>query len=214
MKESTVARRAQNILRDLKKTYPDWKCALYFTNPLELLIATILSAQCTDKRVNMVTPPLFARFRNVHAFATCDILELERYIRSTGFYHNKAKNIRGTCVMIDRDFGGKVPDTMEELLKLPGVARKTANVVLSVAFGKNEGVVVDTHVLRLSGRLGLTKHHAPEKIERDLMTLFPKKEWDNISLLLIQHGRNVCFARKPNCEGCLLKKICPSAFQV
>lgn len=201
--------RPLEILERLKVTYPDWKCALHFSNPVELLFAVMLSAQCTDKRVNMVTPRLFAAYTTVKAYAKADILELEKIIHSTGFYHNKAKNMLGSAKMIVKDFGGEVPQTMEELLLLPGVARKTANVVLSVAFQKNEGVVVDTHVTRLANRLGLTKEHDPVKIEKDLVKLYPQKEWHNISLLLIYLGRNICVARKPRCGVCPLNDMCP-----
>ena len=185
-----------------------------FKNPLELLIATILSAQCTDERVNKVTESLFAKYRTVTDYVRAPLQDLEKAVHSTGFFRNKAKNIRNACRMIVEKFHGRVPDTMEELLLLPGVARKTANVVLFNAFGKNEGVVVDTHVIRLSRRLGLSKHDSPEKIEKDFMKLVPQKEWGMLSHYLITHGRRICKARKPECEKCFLNKVCPSAFKV
>jgi len=181
---------------------------------MQLLVATILSAQCTDKRVNVVTQDLFKRHRTVKSFADVPQAELEEEIHSTGFFRNKAKNIRGAAAMILSDFGGKVPDTMADLLTLPGVARKTANCVLGNAFGKNEGVVVDTHVKRLAGRLGLSKQKTPEKIELDLMPLFPQNDWALLSHLLIFHGRTYCMARNPNCPDCPLADLCPSAGKV
>src|SRR5659263_284055 len=196
----------------LKKEYPGVKIALHYSNPLELLIATILSAQCTDKQVNGVTKKLFEKYRTPQDFIKISQEELEKEIYSTGFYRNKSKNIIETCKIIVNEYNSKVPDTMEELLKLPGVARKTANIVLSGAFGKIEGMAVDTHVKRLSGRLGLTANTDPEKIEKDLLKIIPKKDWDLFSLLLINHGRKVCAARKPLCEVCILNKLCPSAF--
>jgi endonuclease-3 len=204
--------KAIEILALLKKEYPEIKIALHYSNPLELLIATILSAQCTDKQVNAVTKKLFAKHRTAQDFAGISQEELEKEIYSTGFYRNKAKNIIAACKIIVNEYSSKVPDTMEELLKLPGVARKTANIVLSVAFGKVEGMAVDTHVKRLSGRLGLTAHTDPEKIEKDLLKIIPKKDWDIFSLLLINHGRKICTSRKPLCEKCILNKLCPSAF--
>ncbi|MBI2426293.1 MAG: endonuclease III [Candidatus Kerfeldbacteria bacterium] len=205
---------AEEILRILKKTYPNAECALIHRNAWELLIATILSAQCTDVRVNMVTPVLFKTYPTPETLAKAPIAKIERIIRSTGFYHNKAKAIKGASALIVKKFHGKVPRTIEELLQLPGVARKTANVVLGTAFGKNEGVVVDTHVKRLAARLGLSKHTSPAKIEQDLMALFPKNEWTNLSHMLIWHGRQICTARKPRCGDCPLNRVCPSAFKV
>lgn len=194
----------------LPKVYPDAHCELDFKTPLQLLIATILSAQCTDKRVNLVTPALFKRYRSAAAFATASPAELEKAIQSTGFFRNKAKSIRGASAAIEEQHGGKVPQTMAELHALPGVGRKTANVVLGNAFQKDEGIVVDTHVARLSQRLGLTRQHDPEKIERELMKLVPQKDWTNWSHWLIWHGRRRCFARKPDCYNCELLDLCPS----
>jgi endonuclease-3 len=204
--------KANEILALLKNEYPETKIALHYSNPLELLVATILSAQCTDKQVNAVTKKLFAKYRTLQDFVAISQEELEKEIYSTGFYRNKAKNIIEACRIIVSEYNSKVPDTMEELLKLPGVARKTANIVLSGAFGKIEGMAVDTHVKRLSGRLGLTAHTDPEKIEKDLLKIIPKNDWDIFSLLLINHGRKVCTSRKPLCEKCILNKLCPSAF--
>ena len=201
---------ASELYRRLLALYPDAKCALNHRNAFELLIATILSAQCTDVRVNMVTPALFKKFPTPQAFTKAEIEEIETLIRSTGFYHNKAKSILGASRLIVEKFHGKVPDTMEELLLLPGVARKTANVVLGNAFGKNEGMVVDTHIGRLSGRLGLSKHEQPVKIEKDLMALFPRQSWMMLAHLLIYHGRQVCAARKPACARCSLLDLCPA----
>ncbi len=200
------------IIDLLEKEYPGVRISLEHSNPFELLIATILSAQCTDKRVNEVTKTLFKKYRSPHDYIRTSQEELEKDIYSTGFYRNKAKNIRKLCEMLVNDFGGKVPDTMEELLILPGVARKTANIVLSGAFGKVEGIAVDTHVKRLSGRLGLTGNTDPDKIEKDLMEIVPKKHRAIFSLLLIQHGRNICFAKKPLCGKCVLNRLCPAAF--
>ena len=191
--------------------YSDAECALEHQEPIELLVATILSAQCTDKRVNMVTPALFARFRTTMDYAKADRQELEDMIRSTGFFRSKAKSIQGACAKIESEFGGQVPDTMEELVTLPGVGRKTANVVLGTAFGKNEGVVVDTHVTRISRRLGLTRQKDPVKIERDLMKKLPRKEWTMFSHRLIWHGRRLCKAARPRCPECRLAPLCPSA---
>lgn len=199
------------IIVRLHQAYPDAECALHHRNAFELLVATILSAQCTDERVNKVTPALFARFPTPEAMAGADREELETLIRSTGFYHNKAKNIQGAAQRIVGAYGGVVPQTMDELLTLPGVARKTANVVLGVVFKIADGVVVDTHVKRLSNRLGLTTQSDPEKIERDLQAITPKAEWINLSHLLIFHGRQVCDARKPACAACTLNDLCPSA---
>jgi endonuclease-3 len=192
------------------QVYPGAHCELDFKNPLELLIATILSAQCTDKRVNLVTPALFKKYRTAEDYAKAPQTELENAIKSTGFFRNKAKSIRAASSAIAEKFGGKVPSTMEELRELPGVGRKTANVVLGNAFGRNEGIVVDTHVARLSQRLGLTKHKEAEKIERDLMRLVPREHWTNWSHWLIWHGRRRCYARKPDCSNCEVFKLCPS----
>jgi len=202
--------RVKKILPILKKTYRDAKIRLNFGNPLELLIATILSAQCTDDRVNMVTPGLFRKYPAAEKLARVSQEELEKDIQSTGFYRNKAKALRGMAGAIVEKHGGKVPDTMEELVDLPGVGRKTANVVLGNAYGKNVGVVVDTHVARVSGRLGLTDHTDPVKIEQDLMAVVPKTEWTHWAHLMIFHGRAVCVARKPRCEMCPVVAYCPS----
>src|SRR6266849_3316035 len=192
----------------LGRLYPDAQCALHYDNPLQLLIATILSAQCTDVRVNMVTPALFARYPDANAFAEANPRELETAIQSTGFFRNKARNIIACCRKLVEEYDGQVPGTMEELVHLPGVGRKTANVILGNAFDV-PGITVDTHVRRLSQRLGLTTQNDPEKIERDLMQVLPKKDWTMFSHRMIFHGRQVCFARKPNCSGCILNKICP-----
>lgn len=189
--------------------YPEAICELDHRNGYELLAATILSAQCTDERVNKVTPGLFRKYREARAFAESPPGELEADIRSTGFFNNKAKSIRGACRVILEKHGGRVPETMEDLLELPGVARKTANVVLGNGFGKNEGVVVDTHVTRLSRRMGMTRQKTPEKIEVALMKLVPREDWALFSHLLIHHGRGPCDARKPECAGCCVEKWCP-----
>lgn len=210
-KISAKKQRAIEILLRLKQLYPDATCSLNYETPVQLLVATILSAQCTDERVNMVTPELFRRFPDAAAIAAADLSEIEALIKSTGFYRNKAKNIQAACRMIATEFGGEVPRLMEDLLRLPGVARKTANVVLANAFGINMGVTVDTHVKRLSYRLGLTQHTDPIRIERDLMKLLPQPEWENWSIRLIYHGRAVCNARKPLCDRCALADLCPSA---
>jgi endonuclease III len=188
--------------------YPDAHCALRHDNPLQLLIATILSAQCTDVRVNLVTPALFARYPDASAFANADPRELEALIQSTGFFRNKTRNIIACCKILVDEYAGKVPKTLEQLVPLPGIGRKTANVVLGDAFGV-PGITVDTHVGRVSRRLGMTENQDPVKVERDLMALIPKKDWTIFSHRMIFHGRQVCFARKPNCEGCLLAKDCP-----
>jgi endonuclease-3 len=209
MKTSDPVRtRARRIVRILAQVYPDARCALHYENPLQLLIATILSAQCTDARVNLVTPGLFARFPSAKAFATADIRELETAIQSTGFFRNKARNIQECCKQLVARYAGQVPDRLEELVELPGIGRKTANVILGSAYDL-PGITVDTHVGRLSRRMGLTTESDPEKVERDLMRLIPKKEWTMFSHRMIYHGRQVCFARKPNCAGCALNKICP-----
>lgn len=202
----------EKIIRLLEKEHPDAKIALNFSNPLELLVATILSAQCTDERVNMVTQTLFKKYTKAEDYARVDLSELERDIKSTGFYHNKAKNIQSCCRLLVEKHQGKVPCSMEELLELPGVARKTANIVLYGAYGVIAGVAVDTHVRRLSQRLGLSRFDDPEKIEQDLMRLVPKEKWMRFADLLIFHGRRVCNAKKPNCGSCVLSQMCPSAF--
>jgi endonuclease-3 len=210
--ESSLKQKTRQIIRLLRKAHPDARCALHYSNPLELLIATILSAQCTDERVNLVTADLFRKYRGCEDYAKAPRAELERDIRSTGFYRNKAKAIQGACRIISEQHQSRVPDQLEELLALPGVARKTANVVLGNAFNMASGVVVDTHVSRLSQRLGLTEHAQPEKIERDLMELVPKKDWIDFSHLLIAHGRRVCKARTPLCASCVLESLCPSSW--
>jgi endonuclease-3 len=204
--------RASTIIKLLEKQYPEARIALKYSNPLELLVATMLSAQCTDERVNIVTEKLFKKYRRAEDYAGAGLVELEKDIRSTGFYRNKAKNIRQTGQMLVDKFGSRVPKTMEELLELPGVARKTANIVLQNAYGIVEGIAVDTHVRRVSKRLGLTMKEDPNKIEQDLMQVVPRGKWMRITDLLISLGRNVCVAKKPKCEVCLLNKICPSAF--
>lgn len=206
----TSRERATQLIKAFPKIYPDARCELTFKNPLELLVATILSAQCTDKRVNLVTPALFAKYRSAKAYASAPPAQLEKAIQSTGFFRNKAKSIRAAASKIARDYAGKVPDTMEELRLLPGVGRKTANVVLGNAFHKNEGIVVDTHVMRLSQRLRLTRNVDPEKIERDLIKLVPREHWTSWSHWLIWHGRRRCFARKPDCLNCEIFRLCPS----
>jgi len=198
------------ILALLKKEYPNAKIALNFSNPLEILVATVLSAQCTDERVNMVTKSLFKKYRKVQDYTKANLKTFEQEIRSTGFYHNKAKNIISAAQKIVNDFGGKMPSSMDELLQLPGVARKTANIVLFNGFGKVEGIAVDTHVRRLSQRLGLSKNEDPDKIEQDLMKLLDRKEWGKFSYLLIDHGRKICDAKKPKCLECVLQRLCPS----
>jgi endonuclease-3 len=200
--------RAGRIVRKLAQLYPDAHCALHYDNPLQLLVATILSAQCTDARVNRVTPALFARYLDAKAFATAEQAELEKMIQSTGFFRSKAKNLIACCRQLVEQFGGKVPRTMEELVPLPGIGRKTANVLLGNLFDV-PGIPVDTHVRRLSRRMGLSEHEAPEKIERDLMALIPRKEWTMFGHRMIFHGRQVCHARKPQCEQCQLAALCP-----
>jgi len=204
--------RVLKIIELLEKEYPKAKTALNYTSPLEILVATILSAQCTDKRVNVVTKSLFKKYKTAEDYANADLGELEEAVRSTGFYRNKAKNIKRSGRMLVEKFDSQVPETMNELLELPGVARKTANIVLSNAYGVIEGIAVDTHVRRLSKRLGLTENRNPNKIEADLMEIVPKSHWKRITDLLIFHGRNVCMARKPKCGSCSLNQLCPSAF--
>jgi endonuclease-3 len=200
--------RVSLLLDSLARLYPETATALEHTDPLQLIIATVLSAQCTDRRVNLVTPALFARFPTAQDFATADLRELQRYIKSTGFYRTKAKNIRALSNLLVERHGGEVPGTLEELVALPGVGRKTANVVLGDGFGV-PGITVDTHVGRLSRRLGLTLHTDPVKVERDLMRIIPQPEWTRFSHRLIYHGRQVCHARKPRCETCALADLCP-----
>lgn len=213
-KESNKKTRVLNIIDLLEKQYPRAKTALHYSSPLEILIATILSAQCTDKRVNIVTKSLFKKYRTAEDYANANISELEQDIRSTGFYRNKAKNIKNAGRMMVEKFDSQVPNTMKEILELPGVARKTANIVLSNAYGVIEGIAVDTHVRRLSKRLGLTENKNPDKIEKDLMQIVAKSYWKRINNLLISHGRKICKARKPKCDSCILNKICPSAFKI
>jgi endonuclease-3 len=204
--------RASKVLELLEKNYPNAKIALDYANPLQLLVATILSAQATDQQINMITPKLFKKYKTAEDYASADLQELEQYIKSSGFYHNKAKNIKNCCKALVEKFNSTVPKTMNELVDLPGVGRKTANIILANAFGIVEGVAVDTHVGRLAQRLGLSENKDPNKIEADLMKIITKDQWMRITDLLIFHGRRVCSAKKPNCAGCVLNKICPSAF--
>ncbi len=208
-----LKKHAAEVIRRLQKAYPDAHCALNHTTPFELLVATILSAQCTDARVNIVTADLFRKYRGPAGFLNVSQVELEKDIHSTGFFRNKAKNIQAACKRIIEEYGGDVPRTMEEILTLGGVARKTANVVLGNAFGIASGVVVDTHVARLSQRLGLTRNTTPEKIESDLGALVPKKHWIMFPHWMIFHGRQICVARKPRCGECSLANICPSRLE-
>jgi endonuclease-3 len=204
--------RTRTIIRRLKRAYPGAKCSLNHTNPFELLVATILSAQCTDERVNMVTADLFRKYRKPEDYLNVSPRELEKDIQSTGFFRNKTKSIQGASKMLTEQYGGQVPRTMEELLELPGVARKTANVVLGNAFDIHAGVVVDTHVTRLSHRLGLTQQKTAEKIEQDLIPIVPKKDWVIFPHLMIYHGRKICKARNPLCAECTIEKQCPSSY--
>jgi len=204
--------RVLEIISLLEGVHPDAKIALHFSNPLELLVATMLSAQCTDERVNEVTKSLFKKYRRAEDYARADLKKLEEDIRPTGFYHNKARNIKAACQILVERFNSEVPRTMEEMLTLPGVARKTASIVLSTAYGIIEGIAVDTHVRRLAKRLGLTGQEDPNKIERNLMEIVPRSYWSRFTDLLIFHGRRFCVARKPRCGACVLNKICPSAF--
>ena len=204
--------RALKVIELLEREYSDAEIALEYTNPLQLLIATILSAQATDEQINAITPKLFKKYKTQEDYANADLTELEQYIKSSGFYHNKAKNIKNCCKTLVEKFHSKVPKTMTELLELPGVGRKTANIVLANAFGVVEGVAVDTHVGRLAQRLGLSESGDPKKIEADLMEIVSKDKWMRITDLLIFHGRRVCTAKRPNCAGCVLNKICPCAF--
>ncbi|MHC4575093.1 MAG: endonuclease III [Planctomycetota bacterium] len=208
--KAQVAERVKKIYPVLKKRYPDARIALSFSNPLELLVATILSAQCTDERVNMVTGDLFKRYQSAKDWAKTDLKQIESDIKSTGFYHNKAVSIKGACTAIAEKFRGRVPDTMEKLVELPGVGRKTANVVLGGAFGK-PGIACDTHVIRLSRRLGLSDNSDAVKLEFDLAEIVPKENWTMFSNLLIFHGRNICKARKPDCPNCPIAEYCPAA---
>lgn len=200
---------AAAVLRCLHREYPDATCSLDFQTPLELLVATVLSAQCTDERVNLVTKQLFPQYPTAAHYAKAPIAELERIIQSTGFYHNKAKSIQNCCRLLVEHYGGEVPEDMEQLVELPGIGRKTANVILGTAFGIASGIAVDTHVGRLSRRLGLTREKDPEKVERDLMEAIPRKQWTAFSHQMIQHGRRVCAAKKPKCDTCPLSSICP-----
>lgn len=209
-RKSGAKQRSLEILNRLKQLYPEAPCTLDYETPVQLMVATILAAQCTDERVNLVTPALFHRFPDAPALGQAELTEIETLVRSTGFYRNKSKNIQASCRMIVAEFGGEVPRSMGELLKLPGVARKTANVVLAHAYGIHEGVTVDTHVKRLSQRLGLTQHTDPVRIERDLMKLLPQPDWENWSIRLVYHGRAVCNARSPVCSRCVLTDLCPS----
>lgn len=213
MPRETASARAQRLaalLEELARTYPDAHCELHHRSPLELLVATILSAQCTDQRVNQVTPGLFARYPTAAAYAQAPRTELENAIRSTGFFRNKARSLQACCQRLVEGHGGEVPRTMAELTRLEGVGRKTANVILGTAFGRNEGVVVDTHVARLARRLGLTRHTQPEKIEQDLMRQVPREDWTRLSHWLIWHGRRRCRARNPDCPHCELAALCPA----
>jgi endonuclease-3 len=204
-----LKKHAAEIVRRLHRAYPDATCSLSFTNPLELLVATVLSAQCTDERVNIVTKDLFRKYRTAADYARAPIAELEKDIQSTGFFRNKAKSIQNSCRLLAEQYEGQVPKSMEQLVELPGVGRKTANVILGTAFGIASGVVVDTHVARLSQRMGLTKNKDPQKIERDLMAEIPSKEWVALAHRMIQLGRKVCTARKPKCEVCVMNSVCP-----
>ena len=206
-------KRAIEIVERLKRMYPEAKIELNFKTPIQLIVAVILSAQCTDKRVNLVTPALFKKYKTLDDYVHADKKEFEAMIHATGFYHAKTKNILATAKLIKEKFGGCVPRTMQEILTLKGVARKTANVVLGNAYGIVEGIAVDTHVIRLSQRLGLSYFHQPEKIEKDLIMLVPKKDWLKSTYLIIEHGRAICTAKDPRCDLCPLKNICPSAFQ-
>lgn len=203
--------RIGEIVRHLRRHYPQVRTALEFRSPLQVLVATILAAQCTDERVNMITPALFKKYPTAADLARADRDELELEIRSAGFFRNKAKSLLGASKRIAEEYGGVVPDTMDKLLTLPGVARKTANIVLSAGFGKAEGIAVDTHARRLSQRLGLSRNEDPEKIERDLLALVPRKDWLDFNFLLVDHGRALCQARKPRCAECFLRGLCPSA---
>ncbi len=210
-RRTPAAKRAPEIFERLHRAYPDARCALNFESPYQLLVATILSAQCTDKRVNMVTPELFRRYATPGALAAAKPEDLEEIIKSTGFFRNKSRSLIGMATGVAEKYGGVVPSKMEQLVELPGVGRKTANVILGNAFDRNEGVVVDTHVTRLSQRLALTKHSDPVKIEQDLMKLFPMEQWTLLAHLFIEHGRQICIARAPKCDQCVLSDLCPSS---
>jgi endonuclease-3 len=201
--------RVVDIIKLFRKAYPESRTALEFETPLQILVSTILSAQCTDERVNKITPALFKKYPNAAAFAKADKAELEMEIRPAGFFRNKAKSIMGAAEKIVEEFGGEVPDSMEKLVTLPGVARKTANIVLSSVFKKAEGIAVDVHVKRLSGRMGLSKQTVPEKIEQDLLKIVPEDAWLDFNYLLVNHGRAVCQARKPRCGDCVIARLCP-----
>ena len=209
----SAKKRIGEIIRILYRENPDSRTALSYQTPLQILVATILSAQCTDARVNMITPALFKKYPNASDFARANPEELQEIIRSTGFFRNKSKNIISAARKIMEDFDGKVPDSMEKLITLPGVARKTANIVLSSGYGRAEGIAVDTHVKRLSRRLGLSQENNPDKIELDLLDLVPKKDWMDFNYVFVHHGRNICQARKPNCPECMLNSFCPSAVE-
>jgi endonuclease-3 len=211
--KSETASRAQKIIKLLEKEYPDARIELDYINPLQLIVATILSAQSTDKTINKITKDLFKKYKTAQDYAAADVKVFEQDIKSSGFYHNKAKNIIGMANKLVTDFDSKVPDNMKDLLTLPGVARKTANVVLAGAYNKAEGIAVDTHVMRLSQRLGFTKEDNPVKIEKDLIELIPRKQWIKFTALLVFHGRRTCFARKPNCPGCSINKLCPYIYK-
>ena len=208
-----AGKRIIEIIKILRREYKGARTALYYETPFQIMVATMLAAQCTDARVNKITPGLFKKYKTIKSFAGAKQSELEQEVRSAGFYRNKAKNIIAASNKILKDFKGRVPDTMEGLITLPGVARKTANIVLSSGFGKAEGIAVDTHVRRLSGRLGLTRHDDPNKIEQDLLKIVPKKDWLDLNYMLVSHGRKVCGARRPLCGECVLNKLCPSAIQ-
>ena len=210
MTKTTVKNKVKQIITILSEKYPEPKCALEHISPWQLLVATILSAQCTDKRVNMITPALFKKYPTIESFAKADIKELEKYIHSAGFYHNKAKNIINCASELIKLYNGELPQTLEELTKLPGVGRKTGSVLLGTAYGKAEGIVVDTHVSRLSQKIGLTHESDPEKIEKDLMKIVEKKYWINFSHWLILHGRETCIARRPKCDECIISSLCES----
>ena len=210
----TTRERACEAMRRLGEMYPQAHIALDYDDPWHLLVAVILSAQTTDVGVNRVTPHLFERFPNPQDLAGVDVTEVEGIVRPTGFYHNKTKSIMAAARMVTTEFDGRVPDTMEDLMRLPGVARKTANIVISNAYGKVEGIAVDTHVFRLAHRLGLTEEHDPDKVERDLCALLPKDQWFHVNYRFIDHGRAVCTAKRPACGACKLSDICPSAFQI
>lgn len=207
----SAEKRIIGIIQRLKEEYPKSRTALEFDSPLQILVATILSAQCTDERVNQVTPNLFRKYRTASDFAKADWAELQEEIKSTGFFRNKSKNIISAAKRIVQYYGGHVPDSMKELITLPGVARKTANIVLSSGYGKAEGIAVDTHVKRLSGRLGLSRQHDPDKIEKDLLSIVPRKDWLDFNYMLVNHGRKICQARQPRCPECCLLALCPSA---